>query len=111
MILSAVGDLWAFTHEDFLLQDLEQMEKIKTLFINQGNCYGDCVCVTKGIPIGEGNYRLIRYDPDLNMLNLDTVLIALRSKVCVIGVKDYNCSDLLVRTSKIANTLNSHLGG
>ena len=109
MILSPVGDLWAFTHDDFYLTHIEQMEKIKTLFINQGNCYGDCVCITKGIPIGDHHYKVLSYEESYEILNLDHAAVALRSKCCIIGIKNINCHDSIGQLVSIADQLNAFL--
>lgn len=111
MILSPVGNLWAFTHDEFVLTDLEQMEKIKTLFVNKGNCYGDCVCVTKGLPIGDNNYKVLKFDEELNILNLDDCVVAVRNRLCLIGIKHPECRDIIYKTAKVVDELNSHLGG
>ena len=110
MILSPVGNLWAFTHDNFTLTDLEQMEKIKTLFINKGNCYGDCVCVTKGVPIDNKNYRLIKFHDDLDILDLDDCLIVIRSKLCLIGIKYPRSGNILKKIATFADSVNSQLG-
>ena len=109
MVLSPHGDLWATTEDEFKLFDIEQMEKIRTIYINNGNCYGDCVCVTKGIPIGDNHYRLLKYDNDLRILNLENAMIAMRNKVCIIGEKDPKCLDPIPLVGGIADELDSCL--
>jgi hypothetical protein len=109
MILSPTGDMWATTDESFILTSKEQMEKIKTLMINHGICYGDCVCVTRGIPIGKSYYRLNRYDDYYEMMDLDFCYVYLRHKVCLIGEKDKSHSDPVPKISEIVDSINTHL--
>jgi hypothetical protein len=109
MILSPVGDFWATTDEKFKLSNKEEMEKIRTLMINHGICYGDCICVTKGIPIGNNYYRLNRYDYQYEMLDLDKCFVYLRNKVCLIGEKDESQSDPIPKIASIVEMINTFL--